>query len=314
MRNTIDYLLYLILRCVIASIQAISIERCSRWSQLLASLLHHVVRLRRGLVEENLQRVFPEWSAARRSQTAHRMWHHLLLMVCEIAQARRKIHRTNWHHFFRFSDRATLLRQIIDDRPKMMVTGHFGNFELGGFVNGLFGMPATTLARPLDNHYIHKFITDFRSTGGQHFLSKDHSANEIQKLLEAGGTLSLLADQDAGLRGCWANFLGHPASCHKAIALFTLVNGASMIVLACHRRRKPMSFEIVLHGIADPEKLLPEQSSVQTLTQWYNDQLEKSIRAEPDQYWWLHRRWRELPARLQKQSKKAIDESARLAS
>ncbi len=241
------------------------------------------------------------------------MWHHLFLMVCEIAHAPRKIHRTNWYDFYSIKDRQLILKVVLDSRPKIMVTGHFGNFELAGYVNGLFGLPSTTLARPLDNAFIHRYITDFRSMGGQHFLSKDHAANEIQKLLEAGGTLGLLADQDAGKRGCWAHFLGHPASCHKALALFTLVNRAPMMVLSSRRADRPMHFVIDVNGVTDPEIASPQLANVQTLTQWYNDCLEGPIRSFPEQYWWLHRRWREAPARLKKESTRMAESQSKMA-
>ena len=172
-RTLIDYLAYIALRIVICSIQGSSIERCDRWSMILATFFHRMVGLRTVLVRENLQRVFPEWVATSIDATTSRMWHHLFLMVCEIAHAPRKIHRTNWYDFYSFDDRQLILKTVLDVRPKILVTGHFGNFELAGYVNGLFGLPSTTLARPLDNVFIHRFINDFRSLGGQHFLSKD---------------------------------------------------------------------------------------------------------------------------------------------
>ncbi len=312
-RYWLDYLLYLLLRLVVCLIQMSTIERCERWSQLLAWCIHRGFAVREKLVRENLQRVFPDWGEERCAATQMEMWRHLLLMVCEIAHAPRKIHRTNWYHFFDIPDRPQMLRVVLERRPKIMVTGHFGNFELAGFVNGLFGLPSTSLARPLDNPFIHRYITDFRSMGGQHFLSKDDSAHQVQRLLEAGGTLGLLADQDAGTRGCWVNFLGHPASCHKALALFTLVNKAPMMV--CYNRRvgRPLKFQLVLTGLVDPAYPSDILASVQSLTQWYNDCLEAPIRNFPEQYWWLHRRWRDPPDRLRRESQRASVHRPRLA-
>lgn len=300
-----DFIAYLALRIVVCVIQLTSLERCERWSVILANILHRWIGLRSDLVRENLQRVFPDWTASQATQTTDAMWRHLLLLVCEIAHAPRKIHRTNWYDHYKIDDRKQILKVLFDSRAKIVVTGHFGNFELAGYVNGLFGLPSTTLARPLDNLYVHHFITQFRSLGGQHFLSKDGSAVEIQRLLEAGGTIGLLADQDAGNRGCWVNFLGHPASCHKALALFTLSNQAPMMVCYNRRLNRPLTFEVVITGVADPLEPGDHLASVQNLTQWYNNCLEAAIRAYPDQYWWLHRRWREPPPRLKRASERA---------
>lgn len=303
--NAGDFLAYAALRVVICVIQSTSLERCERWSSLLANVLHRWVGLRRELVRENLMRVFPDWTSEQIVLTSGAMWRHLFLLVSEIAHAPRKIHRTNWYDHYKIADRQLILKVLLGDRPKIGVTGHFGNFELAGYINGLFGLPSTTIARPLDNVYVHNFITQFRSLGGQHFLSKDSSAQQIQRLLEAGGTISLLADQDAGNRGCWVDFLGHPASCHKALALFTLSNQAPMIVFYNRRLDRPLQFEIVIAGVADPAVPAAHLESVQSLTQWYNDCLEVCIKKYPEQYWWLHRRWREPPARLKRASERA---------
>ena len=69
-----------------------------------------------------------------------------------------------------------MLKTLMSERPTILVTGHFGNFELAGFATGLFGVPSTTIARPLDNPFIHEYVEKFRSMGGQHMLDKEGSA------------------------------------------------------------------------------------------------------------------------------------------
>lgn len=296
-----DWIAYIALRGVLLAILAIPIERCDRLCRLLAYVLTTWIKLRRGLVTDNLKLVFPDWTASHSQCVQREMWRHLLLMVCEIAHAPRRIHRENWYEHFHFDDRAKMLRVILDVRPKVCVSGHFGNFELAGFITGLFGMPTTAIARPLDNGFLHDFVNQFRSLGGQHLLPKTGSALQIEALLQAGGALSLLADQYGGPKGCWVDFLGHPASCHKALALFTLTSGAPMMVCANTRGRMPLQFEMEVLGIADPaDSSCP--SSVQSLTRWYNACLEDAIRRRPEQYWWVHRRWRGQPRQRTKSS------------
>lgn len=308
-RKIFDYAAYFAVRCCIVLVQATEFHRCERWCRLLSFIVHRIFNVRGKLVLQNLQGVFPSWSPPEYDSVTASMWQHLFLMICEIAHAPRKIHRTNWFLHYKVPDRQSMSRFFFDKRAKVVVTGHFGNFELAGYLNGLFGLPSTTVARTLDNQYLHQFITKFRSQGGQHLLSKDKSANEIQKLLEAGGTLALLADQDAGTRGCWVDFLGMPASSHKAVAVFTLINDAPMMVCFNRRLDKPMQFELGLLGYADLHKPAPHLESVQSLTQWYNDQLGIVIRQYPDQYWWLHRRWREPPPRLRRAANSRADDS-----
>ncbi|MFO0924838.1 MAG: lysophospholipid acyltransferase family protein [Pirellulales bacterium] len=297
--NFRDYTLYLLLRLVLCGIQMMSLERCDRIAHLLAKVFTDWIPIRKKLVESNMRLIYPDWSQGRIYQTRYRMWHHLFLMVFEIALSKRKIHRSNWHEHYIIPNRGKFVEFAVDHRPKIAVTGHFGNFELAGYITGLLGFPTTTIARPLDNPYVHEYITWYRSLGGQHFIPKDDSAGLVQKVLDGGGMLSLLADQDAGNKGCWVKFLGQPASCHKALALFTLSSGAPMLVMS-NRRLGPLRFHIDLLGIADPLEGEGQVENINALTQWYNDQLAKVIHANPEQYWWLHRRWRDPPSRLKK--------------
>jgi KDO2-lipid IV(A) lauroyltransferase len=109
-----------------------------------------------------------------------------------------------------------------------------------------------------------------------------------------------LGDQHAGTKGVWINFLGRSASCHKALALFTLSSGAPMLVTFCRRTTGILRFEVGVSGVADPREMPAALSDVRALTQWYNDCLAKMIREDPGQYWWVHRRWKDKPIRQTK--------------
>ena len=90
-------------------------------------------------------------------------------------------------------------------------------------------------------------------------------------------------------------FLGRPASCHKAVAVFTLTGGAPLIVSYAKRVGGPLQFELGLVGVADPQVPSADLANVKTLTRWYNRMLEQAILGAPEQYWWVHRRWKGEP-------------------
>jgi KDO2-lipid IV(A) lauroyltransferase len=228
------------------------------------------------------------------------MWYHLVMMVCEIILVPRKVHDSNWRKYVTIRDKKAMTERLIDYRPLVAVSGHFGNFEMAGYVIGLLGMPSYSVARAMDNPYLDRFVNRFRELNGQYMLPKDGSATEVQLRLSEGNILTLLGDQHAGTKGCWIDFLGRPAACHKAIALFTLDGRAPMMVSYCKHTNRPMHFEIGCTGIADPGDLPAELRDVSSLTQWYNDRMGDAIHAAPDQYWWLHKRWKEKPVRQTK--------------
>ena len=303
MKSLIDFVVYFVARSFICVIQAMSMDACAGCARTLAYVFNDVLRIRGKVVDDNLKQTFPEWSSSERRRISRQMWNHLLLMICEIAHVPRKIHETNWRDYVRIDRKRALTGYLLEPRPKIVVSGHFGNFEVAGYVCGLLGFPSFTIARTLDNPHLNRFINRFRGANGQYILPKDGSAKTIEAVLEANGIISLLGDQHAGRRGCWVDFLGRPASCHKALALFTLHSKAPMIVSYAKRLDRPMQFELGLVGVADPANPDEHQNSVKTLTQWYNDRLAELILGVPEQYWWLHRRWKGEPQRRKRAEK-----------
>ena len=119
---------------------------------------------------------------------------------------------------------------------------------MGGYVLGILGFPTYTVARTLDNPYLDRFVNRFRAGTGQHIIPKNGGYQQILDVLAGGGTMTFLADQYAGPKGCWVEFFGRPASAHKAIALLALDNDARVSVCAARRLGRPMQFE--LHNLA----------------------------------------------------------------
>jgi Kdo2-lipid IVA lauroyltransferase/acyltransferase len=289
----LDYLVYVVVRVLICVAQSATVETGATVARALAWFMGDVLRLRRSVVDDNLRHAFAELSDAERRRLARRMWEHLFLLVLEVAHSPRKIHDTNWRHHVRLNNVAPLVEALLGDRPTMLVTAHFGNFEVAGFTLGLLGFPTYSVARTLDNPYLDRFVNQFRGMTGQYIIPKKGGYDQILDVLGDGQALAFLADQYAGPKGCWVEFFGRPASAHKAIALLSLENDAPMIVCAGRRLDRPMQFEMRVTGIADPREAGDEVGSLRQLTQWYTSRLEELIRLSPEQYWWVHRRWRD---------------------
>lgn len=296
---------YAAARTVISAIQLFPLAQCAALARRLAWFLTEGIRFRRQVIEENLKSVFPEATEKQIRFATREMWYHLIMMVCEVILAPRKIHDTNWRSYVTIRDKRLMTGYLIGYRPLIAVTGHFGNFEMAGYVTGLLGMASYTVARALDNPYLDRYINAFRELNGQFILPKDGSAPAVQKVLSEGGILTILGDQHAGTKGCWIEFLGRPAACHKAVALFTLDGQAPMMVSYCRHLSEPMKFEIGCTGVADPLTLPESLREVRALTQWYNDRMAEAIALGPSQYWWLHRRWKEKPVRQTRKARAA---------
>lgn len=302
-KNILDYAAYLAVRILICLVQALPLETGRRLAAAAAWLMHDLLRMRAKVVDENLAHAFAGLSPHERAALARQMWEHLFLLVLEVAHVPRKVHETNWRQYITLRDVAPLMRLLVGERPVIVVTGHFGNFELGGYALGVLGFPTYTVARNLDNPYLDRYLAGFRAATGQHLIPKNGGYDQIERVLSGGGTMAFLADQYAGEKGCWVEFFGRPASAHKAIALLALEHNAPVAVCYARRLERPMRFEMVSAAIADPRDSSAALGTVRDITQWYHGQLERAIRQAPDQYWWVHRRWKDT--RKKREGKKA---------
>jgi KDO2-lipid IV(A) lauroyltransferase len=295
---------YLLVRVLICIVQSISLEAGWSMARGLAWFAARVIRLRGKVADENLRHAFPELSDAQRDQIVLDMWEHLFLLVLEVAHAPLLIHETNWREFVRLVNVEPMVELLLGDRPKLMITAHFGNFEAAGFLLGILGFPTYSIARTLDNPYLDRFVNRFRGMTGQYIIPKKGGFDQILDVINRGGVLAFLADQYAGEKGCWVEFFGRPASAHKAIALLALENDGPMVVCCSRRLGRPMRFEMSILAVADPRDSSPEVGSVRPLTQWYTSKLEEMVRQAPGQYWWIHRRWKDPrpPKRRQRQA------------
>ncbi len=306
LRFVVDYAAYVAVRLLVCLVQALPLHRCELLARQLGWFCWEVLRFRRQVVEENLAIAFPPAGASQRAQLGLAMWQHLLLMLMEIAHAPRKLKRTTWRRYSRLPSSREMLVRLVDPRPTVIISGHLGNFEIGGYLLALHGFPTHTVARPLDNPFLDRYVNAFRSSTGQYMLSKQGSGGQITEVLHAGGTLVLLGDQFAGPKGCWVEFFGRPASTHKAVSVFTLGSAAPTAVTAAVRREGPLTIEMQVADIIDPQQEDFSLHTIPLLTTWYTQHLEDLIRTAPEQYWWVHRRWKGHPdQRRQRQTRKS---------
>jgi len=304
-----DWMTYVVVRvgiCIVQSLPREFLEQQARkWSYFLA----YGVDIRRDVVRDNIERSFPEWTEKECQETGRAMWEHLLLMIIEIAHAPRVIRKTTWRRHLRIEGLEQLARTLWLERPKVVLSGHYGNFELAAFLFGVFGFKLFSVARELDNPFLDQFVTEFRESRGQKILPKKGSAPDVAAVLEENGAIGLLGDQAAGRKGCRVDFFGRPASVHKAIGVFALSSEAPVMVCTATRRDGLFSFDLRVEGVMDPREKRPEVQGLTEISQWYTTLLEEAVRRRPDQYWWVHRRWRcfaQPPKKVRNEEERAV--------
>lgn len=297
-RYRVEYIAFRLLLCVW---QALPQRQCIRLAEFLAFCLHRLLprRLTRYTVaRENLRTAFgDDLSDAESDRVIYGMWLHLFRLLSEIANLPRKLRLHNVLDIIEFRNKHDVLRAFDSGRPVLMLGGHFGNWEMGISVFGQFGYPMGVVARDLENPYLHEWFLRFRESTGHRMIGKK-GFDSMTTLLEGGARMALLADQDAGRGGVFVDFFGRPASTPKTIALLAMQYDA--IICVGYTRRLDDSaarwarFELGCEEVIDPREI-DSSNAILEITQRYTAALERIVRRAPEQYFWLHRRWKTEP-------------------
>jgi KDO2-lipid IV(A) lauroyltransferase len=295
-RPVLNYVVYLLVRVIVCVAQMMSIEQSYGFARLLAAILYRVDKRHRKVGLENLKIAFGDkYNDAERDQIVRGVYRHFCMMLMEILHIPRKMHSINWRERITLVGHEPLLDAMVNGGPLILLTGHFGNWEMAGYLFGVFGFPSYSVARTLDNPYLDNFLRSFRERTGQKMIPKKGGYDQMLEVLRDGGLLSFLADQDAGERGMFVDFFGRPASTHKAIALLAIEHKAPVAVGYARRIGPGFRYEVGCVKVFDPSEWKGSPDDVRNLTQGFTTALEAIITRDPEQYLWLHRRWKHQP-------------------
>lgn len=296
---------YALFSIILFSVQCAPVRVTVSMATALAWFMHHVVPrrwTRYHVARENLRTAFGDSiSDQQADEMIEGMWRHLFRMVCEIVQLPRRFRLASCEDVLDFEGREDCVRALCSGRPVLFLSGHFGNWEISVNTFGHFGFPMGVVARPLDNPWLHRWFQRFRESTGNVLIDKNGAGSELTEIMERRGMASLLCDQDAGKSGLFVDFFGHPASTFKSIALLALqydalivVGGAWRLANAAERDQNRIRFCLATQAVLDPLDF-QGADAVRQMTQAFTKALEDLIRKCPEQYFWVHRRWKTPP-------------------
>jgi Kdo2-lipid IVA lauroyltransferase/acyltransferase len=303
-RPWLDYLVYLVVRGIVAFAQSLSIAQSYAVARFLGWVMYTVDKRHRQVGIENLRLAYgDQMTEAERDQMVRGVYRHFCMMLMEIFHTPRKINLENYRQYITLVGHEPILERMLTGEPMILLSGHYGNWEMAGYVFGLFGFPTYSVARTLDNPYLERYLRSFREETGQRMIPKAGGYDQIVEVLTTNKPLSMLADQDAGPRGMFVDFFGRPASTHKAIALLAIEHNAPVMVGVARRTGPGFRYELRCAEIIHPSEFTGGPDDVKLLTQRYTSALEELIRRDPSQYLWLHRRWKHQPTPRKKPAK-----------
>ena len=226
---------------------------------------------------------------ARRSLQQQAMW------VMEFIFTPRLVNEWTWRRYIRLTNMNEALSVLLENRGALLLTGHYGNWELAGFLLAVLGFDVVAIMRPLDNVYLNRFLVRTRRRSGLELLYKRGAMAEAESIVRRGAALGFIADQNAGSKGLFVDFFGRPASTYKSIGLLAMALDVPIIVGYARRTGDDFRYEVGAQRIIHPHEWRDRDDPLRWITQEYTAALEAIIRAEPSQYLWIHRRWKSQP-------------------
>jgi KDO2-lipid IV(A) lauroyltransferase len=289
----LSLLQYFALRFVTTALEAMPVRIARGTARGIAMLVATLDAKHRRVAERNVAVSYPHFSQEAVEAFVRRVYLHLADMLVEVLVAPRLLRKGNVRRYMEMHGLEHFDRALAGGKGAVLVIGHQGNWEFIGYAVTLAGYPLHAIARPLDNPYIDRYLNRFRTGTGQGIASKYNVLRQIGDMLDQNKIVVFLADQDARRHGLFVPFFGRPASTYKAPAVMILRHGAPLLVAEIYRKG------FLRHvGIARPVEVPPGldgEAAVRHLVSAYTASLETFIRRHPEQYLWLHRRWKTRP-------------------
>jgi Kdo2-lipid IVA lauroyltransferase/acyltransferase len=249
----------------------------------------------RKTAEFNLKLAFPEWTEAQRKTVMKKMTRNLGWMAAEFAQFP-KYAKEDIESAVILDGHENFLAGQGRGKGVLYLTGHIGAWELSSFAHALYGFPLHYMARPLDNMPLDALVNQYRGLSGNKPIFKNASARQVLRVLKEAGTVGILADQNTmPEEGVWVDFFGTPACTTTGIARVALHTDAAVVPGYAYwdenLRKYRLRFEppVQLIRTGDTERDILEN------TQRFAKVIEQIIREHPEQWVWIHARWKNRP-------------------
>jgi len=301
----LDWLLYVAVRIVVMFLYIFDVETNLNFACFLGRLLWKHYHRGRQRALDNLRASFPEKSEAWIQQTGRRSFEHLVMLTIDIVFTPRLVKKYNWREYSRYKNAEHSKWLMQEHKGLLMVTGHYSNFEITGYLMGLFGFDLYSIARPLDNKYLNRFLYEVRERRGQKIIDKKGAARLMPQITAQGSTLAFIADQDSGKKGVFVDFFGRQASTYKSIGLVAMTYNLPIVIGYSRRVGNRFFFELGVTRIIFPHEWADKDDPLRWVTAEYTKAIETFVREDPSQYWWLHRRWKTRPKEERRKAEQA---------
>jgi len=273
----------------------------------LAVLVYYLVPGRRLIALYNLTRAFPEKSENELTRIAKGVYRNFGILLAEFVDIPH-LNAEKINDLMEIKGMENYVKARAKNKGVIILTAHFGNWELLAAAFAVIAKPVTVLHRPLDNSALENIVSWVRSSTGNRFIPAKRAMRGMLRCLGEKGNLGLLIDQNWSRKeSCFVEFFKRPACTSSGLAHLVLITGAPVLPAFLIRNEEGKyvmqigaELEIIETGNMD--------SDVVANTQRFASVIEEVIRQHPEQWFWVHQRWKTKPFQLRLRQAEALGE------
>jgi Kdo2-lipid IVA lauroyltransferase/acyltransferase len=282
---------YAALRGAVAAMERLSFRRAGVLGERIGRLGYWPLGIRRAVVERQLSAALPERSPEDIERIARETYAQLGRTSVETAILPAYNAAEIVGLFEDVQGWSIIEERLARGKGLILVTGHLGNWELGGAYLAARGLPIDVVARHMANPLFDRYLTRTRQQIGMEVVHDEEAVRRVPRSLRSGRAVAFLVDQGAvGLASTWVPFFGRYAKTPRGPAVFALRLDAPIVFGAAVRRpsgRYQLTFEPI-----DVAPTGDREADVDRIVADYTSTLERWVRRTPEQYFWHHRRWK----------------------
>jgi KDO2-lipid IV(A) lauroyltransferase len=294
-KHVVEYAVFL---CIAFIIRLLPLHLVHKTGFALARLAYPLLKSRREVALRNLRNAFPEMDGKRREQIALQSFQNISATFIELLWSQNLTKEGIKQRVG--IDNFELLERLLEKKKGIVfLTAHFGSWELAvQAIAAYTDISVSALAKPQSNALVDRIINRWRELFGVKVVSIGVSVREILRTLQQGGIIALVADQTAPKESVSAEFFGRQVPTFQGPSVFCLKTGAP-IVFGCAVRQKNGNYKMHLVHVPSDDLVGFSDENVFVLTQRQVRMTEEIIRQYPEQWMWMHKRWKHVPDRVE---------------
>ncbi|MDX9789583.1 MAG: lysophospholipid acyltransferase family protein [Candidatus Kapabacteria bacterium] len=293
----IDYISHYFLMLLSAISSRLSMKSRNKLGRMLGGILQRLSKERRNVTLRNLSESLPNLSPAEHNKICRNSYDNLGITLAELL-AFPSMSEADFKNYVKITNTELVEEKIKSGKGIILLSGHFGNWELMAYVAGLvLNLPITIIVKPQSNKLSDKYLNKFRTQGGNKIVPMSNAARTILQALKKNEAIALLVDQSADWqKDVFVDFFGRPAATYEAPAVIALKYGSPIITGFAHRL--PDCTYLVELKELDYSDLDDSHESIIELTRRHVKVLEDNIMMNPGLWSWQHKRWKHEPPEL----------------